>query len=272
MADFSTQWYMSRILSTAKKGNRIGEKQLAELQSINHTFDAVLREVSEIAITQREGLALQRAVLAREVFQDAVEEFVYNFGKTLKEFREPIAKFPPEIQFFQLRRIVEEIDKNSINTACIKGRENKSLFDECLIEAREQYRKLAKHPDVRKALSEEDAIRSRENSILAKIALDETKLRREKEIVYLRGKLRDLKRSRKTTISFSDWHASGLGNLPVPAQLFLWLFYGFIYIPIYYIYVSTFFRTSVLLKINAKTEAEFQSIKDRLSELAEDES
>ena len=154
--------FFQRIEAAAHESNRLGRAQLDELRVINHAFDTVVGEVGEIRRTQQEGLELQRAIFARDVFQDAMEDFVYKFQKTLAEFGRPETAYPPEIQFHQLRQIIEQVDRYEITTACIRGRDNKAAFDACLTEAREAYRQLARHPEVRQLLAGEEAARRKE--------------------------------------------------------------------------------------------------------------
>jgi hypothetical protein len=154
-------YYRQRAMQLAQESRRLTEFQLQELQSINATFDCVLHELHSLQQAHQQGVHLQQALLAREVFQDQVEEFVYNLEKTPNEFAIPNSEFSPELQFFQLRWIIEEVDSQGISTVCIRGRDNKATFDACLKHAKSQYRQLAVHPDVQRAIAVEESERRR---------------------------------------------------------------------------------------------------------------
>ena len=89
---------------------RIGLEQIEQLRSISHTMDALLSEMESIRQTQAQGLALQQAMLAREVFQDKMEEFVYQFQKMVAEFQRPQSEYPPPTQYYLLDGLFEQID------------------------------------------------------------------------------------------------------------------------------------------------------------------
>jgi hypothetical protein len=131
----------------------IGEAQIQQLRSIKHTMDALVDEMGAIRETQAEGLALQQATLARDLFQDKLEEFVYQCQKLIADFRQPESKYPPSTQYFMLHSMFEEIDGASISTAVIKGRDNKAAFDDCVSKGKAIYQQLESHPEVRKAIA-----------------------------------------------------------------------------------------------------------------------
>lgn len=253
---FDTQW--------AYKNNKIDQAQYEALRSIDQSLNAVTREISALRQTQAAGLALQAAVLARDILQDALEEFIFRAERMLSEFSLADSKYPVEIQFFQLRRFIEQVDQQEISTSCIRGRENKAAFEECLTNAKRMYRNLARNPGVREALEEEEAEQQKINSEQQKAEQAAQAQHRQDESSRLSIRLKELELAGvQGPLNFGSWYQYKFGNLPGIVQAPLWVFYGFLWIPIAYFMSSA----NLVQEINRKRLAEIASIKERLREL-----
>ncbi len=152
--------YRAALIRSIEEAGQVGHEQLAELRAMNGTLDAVLAEMDAIRRTTAAGVALQaqalsvqQAMLAREVFQDRLEEFVYQFEKMVGQFQQPDAECPPSTQYFLLDGVFRQIADAAISTAVIKGRDNKAAFDGCVTKGRTLFRQLAGRPDVKEALA-----------------------------------------------------------------------------------------------------------------------
>jgi hypothetical protein len=210
---------------------RIGLEQIEQLRSINNTMDALLSEMEAIHNTQAQGLALQQAMLAREVFQDKMEEFVYQAQKMIAEFQKPKSDYPPPTQYYLLDGMFKQIDAAGISTAVIKGRENKASFDECVTKGKTLYRQLTKHPDVQQAIAWAESERKKRLALEQKKSGEEQ--RRREEIQGIRRQIEKLEASRKK-LGILDWLNHRFGNLPEvvrylllvpPPGVFIFIFY-----------------------------------------------
>lgn len=173
--------YWAALLTTVEDAGQVGQEQLAELRQINDTLSVVLAEMDAIRRTQAQGVALQQqalavqqAMLAREVFQDRLEEFVYQFGKLIGHCEADDSEYPPPTRYFLLDGVFRQIAAAGISTAVIKGRDNKAAFDACVTKGKTLFRQLAGHPDVKEALAWAEGEKQRQ-------AIVDDKARRERE-------------------------------------------------------------------------------------------
>jgi hypothetical protein len=173
--------YWAALLTTVEDAGQVGQEQLAELRQINDTLSVVLAEMDAIRRTQAQGIALQQqalavqqAMLAREVFQDRLEEFVYQFGKLIGHCEADDSEYPPPTRYFLLDGVFRQIAAAGISTAVIKGRDNKAAFDGCVAKGKTLFRQLAGHPDVKEALAWAEGEKKRQ-------AIADDQARRERE-------------------------------------------------------------------------------------------
>ena len=199
---------------------RIGQEQIEQLRSINQTMDALLGEMDAIRQTQAQGLALQQAMLAREVFQDRMEEFVYQFQKMITEFQKSQPEFPPSTQYFILDSMFRQIDAASLSTAVVKGRENKAVFDDCVSKGKTLYRQLTKHPEVAQAIRWAEGERKKQLSLQQQKAGEEQK--RREEVQDIGRQIERLEASRKK-LTLMEWFKNRFGKQPVPVQIAMWV-------------------------------------------------
>jgi hypothetical protein len=173
--------YRAAILDSLERSARLGEDQMNELRSLNDTLDIILSETSGLRSAQLQGLALQQAMLARDVFQDKMEELVYQFEKTLKSFEQPSSEYPPSTQYYIVDGFLKQIESLGISTAVIKGRENKGAFDTCMSSAKQLHRKLTTHPEVKEALAWAERESQRQVALVVQQQNAETERERQKQ-------------------------------------------------------------------------------------------
>ena len=186
--------YRAALIRSIEEAGQVGHEQLAELQEMNGTLDAVLSEMEAVRRTQAQGVALQaqalavqQAMLAREVFQDRLEEFVYQFEKMVGQFQQPDAECPRSTQYFLLDGVFRQIADAAISTAVIKGRENKAAFDAGVAKGKTLFRQLAAHPDVREALTWAEGEKQRRQ-------IEDEKSRHEREAEEQRRRVEEQRR------------------------------------------------------------------------------
>jgi hypothetical protein len=223
--------YRTAILQSLEEAAQVGQQQIEELRNINYTMDALLAEMESIRQTQAQGLALQQAMLARELFQDKMEEFVYQFQKMIAEFQKPGSDYPPPTQYYLLDGMFKQIDAAGLTTAVIKGRENKASFDDCVAKGKTLYRQLTKHPEVQQAIAWAESERKKRLALEQKRAGEEQK--RREEIQGIHRQIEKLEGSRKK-LGILDWLNHRFGNLPEvvrylllvpPPGVFIFIFY-----------------------------------------------
>lgn len=252
--------YRAALIESLEETAQVGREQLGELQEINGTLDGLLTEMAAIRRTQAEGLALQQAVLAREVFQDRMEEFVFQFDKLIGECERPGSDFPPATQFYLLDGMFKQIDAAGITTAVIKGRDNKAAFDACVARGKTLFKRLTGHPDVRQAIAWAEAEQQKRLAADHKRSGDERQ--RRDDIKEINRQIEKLLASRKT-LGLIDWLENRFANLP-PVVRYLML------VPPPGVFVFIFYKLTVKADetaLNAATDAKIERLQERLTEL-----
>lgn len=252
--------YRAALIESIEVTAQVGREQLSELQQVNSTLDNVLTEMAAIRRTQAEGLALQQAMLAREVFQDRVEEFVFQFDKLIGQCERPDSDFPPATQFYLIDGMLKQIDAAGITTAVVKGRDNKAAFDACVARGKALFKQLVKHPDVREAIAWAEGERKK------RLALDQkhagAEQQRRDEIKDVSQQIDKLEASRKT-LGLIDWLENRFKDLP-PVVRYL------ILVPPPGVFVFVFYKLTVKTDeaaFNAGTDAKIERLQERLTVL-----
>lgn len=252
--------YRAALIQSIEDTAQVGREQLSELQEINGTLDGVLTEMAAIRRTQAEGLALQQAMLAREVFQDRMEEFVFQFDKLIGQCERPDSDFPPATQFYLLDGMFKQIDAAGITTAVVKGRDNKAAFDACVARGKTLFKQLVKHPDVQQAIAWAEGEQKKRLTLDQKRAWAEQQ--RRDDIKEIERQIERLQASRKS-LGLIDWHENRFKDLP-PVLRYLML------VPPPGVFVFIFYKLTVKADeaaMNAATDGKIERLQERLTEL-----
>lgn len=159
-------YFRQAMVEAQQHAARFAHVQLAALDGIHSTLDTLAQEVADARRTAAQGLAIQQAILARELFQDRVEEFVYQFGKMLSAFADT-DEYRPSTQFFLLAGVFAAVERDGITTAVIRGRDNKAQFDDCLTRGRQLWTRLIEHPEVIEAVAWAEEENRRQQTLAA---------------------------------------------------------------------------------------------------------
>ena len=187
-----------------------------------------------------------------------MEEFVYQFQKMITEFQKSQPEFPPSTQYFILDSMFRQIDAASLSTAVVKGRENKAVFDDCVSKGKTLYRQLTKHPEVAQAIRWAEGERKKQLSLQQQKAGEEQK--RREEVQDIGRQIERLEASRKK-LTLMEWFKNRFGKQPVPVQIAMWVFYGFIWIPLFY----KFSVASNEAALNEVADKKIEKLEERLA-------
>ena len=251
--------YRAALIRSIEETGRVGREQLSELQEINGTLDGVLTEMAAIRRTQAEGLALQQAMLAREVFQDRMEEFVFQFDKLIGQCEQPGSDFPPATQFYLLDGMFKQIDAAGITTAVVKGRDNKAAFDTCVARGKTLFKQLVKHPDVQQAIAWAEGERKKRLAVDQKRAGAEQ--RRRDDIKDIKRQIEKLEESR-VRFTYMDWLNYKFESLPPPVRVIV----GVLWVALLYPFFK-FIGPADERAANTATDAKIERLQERLTEL-----
>ena len=227
--------YRAEVLRSIEQAAQVGEEQIEQLRSINRTMDDLLREMAATRRTATQGLALQQAMLAREVIQEQLEEFVYQFEKMIAEYQRPQTDVLPAMRFYFLDCMFRQIDADGISTAIIKGRENKAAFDQCVTKGKTLYRQLTKHPEVKQALAWAEAEKQKRQIAEAKRQRQEEQGAKQEELRGIKERIQGLRSRMRDSPAFGEWYKRKFGKIPLPLHVFMWWFWGFAWIPIFFL-------------------------------------
>lgn len=159
-------YFRQAMIEAQQHTARLAHIQLAALDGLHATLDTLAQEVADARRTAAQGLAIQQAILARELFQDRMEEFVYQFVKMLGAFADT-DEYPPSTQFFLLAGVFAAVERDGITTAVIRGRDNKVHFDDCLTRGRQLWTRLIEHTEVIEAVAWAEAENRRQEALAA---------------------------------------------------------------------------------------------------------
>lgn len=112
-----------------------------------------------------DALSIQTAVVEREILQDKLEEFIYQFEKVVEAADDESAQESSVTKFFRLAYFLGIVEEENINTSLIRGRDNKAAFERTVARAQKLAASLKRNPDVTAAIAEikqEEAKKRRE--------------------------------------------------------------------------------------------------------------
>jgi len=153
----NTDYYQRRFLQLAEQSVDLGRVKAFALISIGDSIAWLMSEMAELRHTHTAALALQQAILHREVLQEKLEEFIYQSRKTISSLLDPSDKSSPVSKALIIRSFFLSVKNAGISTSVIRGIPNKEAFDKCLDQAKAAYRQLGQNPEVRKAIAAEEA-------------------------------------------------------------------------------------------------------------------
>jgi hypothetical protein len=251
--------YRAALIESIENTAQVGREQLSELREINGTLDGVLSEMAAIRRTQAEGLALQQAMLAREVFQDRMEEFVFQFDKLIGQCERTDSDFPPTTQFYLLDGMLKQIDAAGITTAVVKGRDNKAAFDACVARGKTLFKQLVKHPEVQQAIAWAEGEQKKRLAGDQKRASAEQQ--RRDDIKELQRQIERLKDSR-VRFTYMEWLNYKFESLPPPVRVVVGVLWVALLYPLFMFVGPADERAA-----NTATDEEIERLQRRLTEL-----
>ena len=143
--------------------NHWGRVQSGMLSKMSSTLDRINAEMAAVRKLQTESLAIQKELLARDNLQAFLEEFIYQAQKLVAECSSEQSQLAASTRYFLLSGLLSYSQKTGINTAMIRGRENKFAFDAAIDQAKNTKRLLAETDEVKEAI----ALRKGEKKLLA---------------------------------------------------------------------------------------------------------
>ena len=212
------------------------------------TLNSIGAEMAAARHANSESLAIQQEMLQREKFQEMVEELVYQTEKMVTAFAEPTCDVPPAQRYFGLKGVLDTVEQFEIQTAIIRGRENKAAFERTMDHARRQCSELEKVTDVRDAITfvecEQERLErlerekeAKRQELAAKIAMLETakkptgfKAWYTSTFSFFFRSTRMIESSKGASILVVGPVAYAMAVFAIGVQLFMWVFYGFVWI------------------------------------------
>jgi hypothetical protein len=246
-------------LYLAQRANQLSAVQLHVLTDIRGSLRSMSGKMRSLRAAQMEGIAIQQAAMQREIFQDKIEEFVYQMQKAINAFQQANSDFPPSSQYFFLRAVFATVEQEGIATAVIKGRDNKLAFDDGMSKARALYRQLERNPEVRQALAWAEG---EEQKRLAEAKKCEVAVR------SIKGKIEHLRQSRQKA-DFIGWYKRKFAWVDDHPEaryfihILLWLFGGYLWIPLWY----RISASSEEANQNASIDGQIRQLEERLQSL-----
>lgn len=215
-------------------------------------------EMHAIRQMNLQGLAVQQEMLQREQLQSQLEEFIYNTEKLVAEFGNPGCDQPPSVRYFSLKGVAETVEQLGIGTALIRGRDNKAAYEAAMKEVNRIATSLESDPEVVEAIAWAAAEERR-------LAEDQRKQRAEQQARHdkLSRQIESLKARRRTLSmhSWHQWHQDKFGHLSSSKLTALWLIYGFVWIPAYFLIE----QIMVVSRANADLDREIAKLEQELS-------
>lgn len=98
-----------------------------------------------------DALAMQQELLNREQLQQNLEEFIFQTEKLVAEFSAK-SDVPASTRYFLLQSVVVQVEEDGIDTAMIRGRDNKAAFERAMASVNRLVAELLKHPEVQQAI------------------------------------------------------------------------------------------------------------------------
>lgn len=245
--------------------------QTGLLSQMSNSMNAIHAQMEEARQQQSEALAIQQELLSREQMQGHLEEFIYQAEKLVAECSKSATGIPLSSRYFLLMGVLGKIEQDGIDTAVIRGRENKGAFERVVRSTRKLTQALLKEPEVQDAVRWVEKERKRLEAEHARAVQD-----RQSKITALEKRLATLQGELKT-VSVADEFARRIPIKPehkvplIVAGVFLLPFLVFL-IPVGVIFAAALFidakkRTA---ELNRGTYEQIATVQQRLTELRGD--
>mgnify|MGYP001251362729 FL=1 len=118
--------------------------QLAVQSAIHGQMEQVKRQTADT-------LAIQQELLNREQLQQNLEEFIFQTEKLVAEFSAK-SEVPASTRYFLLQSVLVQVEEDGIDTAMIRGRDNKAAFERAMASVNRLVAELLKDPEVQQAI------------------------------------------------------------------------------------------------------------------------
>lgn len=205
---------LARIRAATQTNTAIQAVQTAFLNDMNGALDSIHFEMLEVRQSNQEALAAQQEMLRREALQARLEEFIYQTEKFITECKKVDTDLPPSSRYFDLLGILERIKYENINTALIRGRDNKAAFDRVTSDIKLLVKQLERHPEVQEAIAwmREEQRRKIEKK---KKSADKKRRKYEEKLERLQNELRkQTQHPPKRLVGFFEWLTHSIINIP----------------------------------------------------------
>ncbi len=158
---YDTYVEQARTRAAAQASVAFQALQTGLLNQMSQSMNAVYSEMAEVRQQQGEALAIQQELLNREQMQSHLEEFIFQAEKLIAECSKTTTDIPPSSRYFLLMGVQGKIENDGISTAIIRGRDNKTAFENVLASANDLTQRLLKEPEVQQAVKWAEAERKR---------------------------------------------------------------------------------------------------------------
>ena len=112
---------------------------------------AIHDQMEEVKRQNANALAVQQELLNREQLQQYLEEFVFQTEKLVEGFSAK-SDVPASTRYFLLQSVLAQVEEDGIDTATIRGRDNKAAFEKAMANVHQLIDTLLKDPEVQEAI------------------------------------------------------------------------------------------------------------------------
>ncbi|MEZ5941410.1 MAG: hypothetical protein R3C18_08470 [Planctomycetaceae bacterium] len=112
---------------------------------------AIHDQMEEVKRQNENALAIQQELLNREQLQQYLEEFIFQTEKLVADFSAK-SDVPASTRYFLLQSVLVQVEQDGIDTATIRGRDNKSAFERAMASVNRLVAELLKDPEVQDAI------------------------------------------------------------------------------------------------------------------------
>jgi hypothetical protein len=143
-----------------------------QMHEVNRELTAIRGEVDGLRTLAEASLTLQQAALNQDKLQGDLEEFIYQFEKTLS-YTVGNKNLSEYSQYEVLSGVLKKIKSSKITTAIIRGVQNKQMYDRCLDLASRHLESLATTVEVKYALEQKKASEFQNQTLTLKKNLED---------------------------------------------------------------------------------------------------
>jgi hypothetical protein len=112
---------------------------------------AIHDQMEEVKWQNENALAIQQELLNREQLQQYLEEFVYQTEKLVEQFSSK-SDVPASTRYFLLQSVLAQVEEDGIDTATLRGRDNKAAFEKVMAQVHRLIATLLKDSEVQEAI------------------------------------------------------------------------------------------------------------------------